>query len=246
MSHRHLAVPRVLFALATLCAPAAVPISAQVIVGRVVDAASGEGVARARVAAIPADHGWLVQAMTGPDGRFSIVLTAGGPYRVEVAREGVRRTRTRPVTVGPADTVEVNVRVAAAPVRLDALAVTARPRRLPVVVGSFVETALTPAAARAGVTASGGRRKVVLRGRMAAPTYCQRLGGAAERRRDTVTVIVEARETERPCPGSVGAFSYEVSVRGLRAGTYTMRVLNAYRGDAWPMQVVLDTTVTVR
>ncbi|HYH83429.1 MAG TPA: carboxypeptidase-like regulatory domain-containing protein [Longimicrobium sp.] len=229
--------------LVCLSAPDAA--AAQVIVGRVIDAASGGGVAQARVTVVGGARGETRRTRSAANGRFTIGLRRGGSYRVHVARTGYVDTRTRPLTVLAGDTVEVNVRVSTAALGLDPLTVTTRPRRLDV-VGVFRDTADAGAAVNGPEGASGGRRNLVVRGTMPTPTACYELAGAADRIGPIITMNVEAHATGQACAEVPGAFKYKVTARGLPPATYAFRVLHTYRGGVWNPRVALDTTVVVR
>jgi hypothetical protein len=43
-----------------------------------------------------------------------------------------------------------------------------------------------------------------------------------------------------------GLFSYKATVRGVRRGSYTLRIVHSYRDDVWESALALDTTVAVR
>ncbi|HEV7590952.1 MAG TPA: carboxypeptidase-like regulatory domain-containing protein [Longimicrobium sp.] len=218
---------------------------AQVIAGRVIDAASGSGVPQARVAVIGSDRRAARRAVTGDDGRFSIALPGGGSYRVEVARGGYADARTRPVWLGPNDTVSVDVRISSVAHRLAPLTATGRRRPLEV-RGVFREKRDTTSGPAAPTTANGRARRIEAKGTFPTPSSCYRLAGAADRLGSVVTLNVEARSNGDLCPGPTGTFTYSVAVRGLPPGSYTFRVLHSYRDAEREPAVALDTTVTVR
>jgi hypothetical protein len=113
------------FLVAALSSLAALPLHAQAMRGRVVDAAGGAGVPQATVTAT-AERRPDVRVLTAADGTFEIAFRQPGVYTVRVERTGYQAVASRPVTVGPTETVEVEVRVAAQAVTLDPLTVTAR------------------------------------------------------------------------------------------------------------------------
>ena len=234
-----------LAALVGVCIAAPVSAAAQVIVGRVVDAATGGGVPRARVTVAGVDHRETQRTLTGDNGRFTFVVRGGGSYRVRVARTGYQDAATRALAVGPGDTVAVTVRATAEPRRLDPLVVSTPPRRLP--IDGVYQTDITPALLAARTTGEGGRRNVTVRGAMPTPSACWRLSGGADRIGPLITLAVSARPTDADCPpDSPGSSTYKVTVRGIPPGTYTLRVVHTYRDEAWPRSLALDTTVTVR
>ena len=232
--------------LAVSCAWGHQHATAQVIVGRLVDAASGAGVARARVTAVGIGHEGSRRTTTAADGRFSLAVR-GGSYRVQAARTGYQDARSGEVTVGTGDTARVELRVAPAPHRLRGVTASTRPRRLPM-LGVFTPVYPTDsllAAERTRVEGEPGR--VVVRGVMLTPTACWRLAGAADRIGPVITLAVQARPTDDPCPpDAVGASTYKVTLRRLPPGTYNLRVLHVYRDAVWPPGVAMDTSVTVR
>ena len=237
-----LIVRRLLAALAILCIPVPTPAAGQVIRGRVVDAQSGVGVPLARVVVTGTGHRFTRRMFTAADGRFSVPLRRGGSFRVRVTRAGYAEAGTRPLAVGPNDTVDVTVRVSAAAHRLDPVTVTARPRRLSV-VGVFNEISEFP---YTRVSADGQRRSVKARGWFPTPNFCYHLSGNAERRGAVVTLTVQARATTELCEAGSGSLFYNVTVRRLPPGVYTFRVLHAFQDDDAEPAVVLDTTLTVR
>lgn len=227
-------------ALALLFTLAPGPVAGQMIRGRVVDAQSGAAVELARV--VVSGGGQRARRMsTGADGRFSFPLRRGGSYRVQVSRTGYAEAR-RQVAVGPHDTVYVEVRVTAAAHRLDPLTVTGRARRLKV-DGRFYET---PDSVHARVNVVGQRRSIRARGSFPTPDVCHQLSGHAHRVQSVITLTVQARGPGELCPTAGGGFVYDVTVRRLPPGTYTVRVLYTFQDDVREPAVVLDTTVDVR
>jgi hypothetical protein len=218
------------------------PAVGQVIRGRVVDAQSGAGVPMARVVVSGVDRRYTRRMFTAADGRFAFPLRRGGSFRVQVTRAGYAETRTRSYTVGPNDTVDVDVRVSAVAVRLDPVTVTGRPRRLRV-MGVFNEISEFP---YTRVTAVGVRRSVGVRGWFPTPTFCYHLSGNADRTGSVITLTVQARPTSELCEAGTGSLFYNVTVRRLPPGLYTFRVLHAFQDDVAEPAMVLDTTVTVR
>lgn len=218
------------------------PAAGQVIRGRVVDAASGAGVPLARVVVSGVDHRFTRRMFTAADGRFAFPLRRGGSFRVQVTRAGYAQTRTRTLAVGPDETVDVDVRVSAAPHRLDPVTVTARPRRLRV-TGVFNEISEFP---YTRVTAVGQRRSVGVRGWFPTPNFCYHLSGNAQRAGSVITLTVQARARDGLCEAGTGSLFYNVVVRRLPPGVYTFRVLHAFQNDVAEPSLALDTTVTVQ
>ncbi len=96
--------------------------------------------------------------------------------------------------------------------------------------------------ARAGV--EDGR--IAVEGAVTTPTPCYDLAGAASREGRTVTLTVEARRKEGGCIQMIAAFGYRAAIRGLPAGSYTLRVLHAYPGVGWEGQTALETEIQLR
>ncbi len=231
-----------LLALACLLASAA---EAQVVIGRVVDSGSGAPVPQAQVVVTGGEPAVTRTTRTEANGRFSVALSGGGAYRLQVTRLGYQDARARMLTLDDGETVRLSVPLSAAALPLDPVSATAKPRRLQV-DGVFRQlladslTVLVPARAR---SAWGG---IEVRGTFPTPSDCFQLASAAHRERSVLTLIVEARPADPTCMDLGGLFSYKATVRGVRPGTYTLRVLHAYREDIWESALALDTTVTVR
>jgi hypothetical protein len=153
---------------------------------------------------------------TTADGRFSFPLRRGGRFRV--------------------------VRVTAVAHRLDAVTVTGRPRRLKA-HGRFYETTDS---VNARVQVVGQRRSFRARGSFPTPHLCYHLSGNAHRVESVVTLTVQARGEAELCAAATGGFVYDVTVRRLPPGTYTVRVLYTFQDDVREPVMVLETTVGVR
>ena len=95
------------------------------------------------------------------------------------------------------------------------------------------------------VSARGDRGAVKVTGALSTPTPCYTLSGEVRRDGQIVTLTVEARATDGMCVQSIGAFAYDATLRGLPAGTYTLRVIHTYPGTGWETRPALDTAVTV-
>ena len=108
-----------------------------------------------------------------------------------------------------------------------------------------------PAASASGgeqsATAEGAAGGAVVRGTMSTPTPCHRLSGTVQRTGETVTLTVSAAsDPETMCIQSIGAIPYTATVRGLPAGSYTLRVLHTYPGTGWETATALETRFTAR
>lgn len=96
-------------------------------------------------------------------------------------------------------------------------------------------------------TAEGAAGGAVVRGTIGTPTPCHRLAGAVERAGETVTLRVSATaDPDAMCIQSIGSIPYTATVRGLPAGSYTLRVLHTYPGSGWETATALETRVTAR
>lgn len=105
---------------------AAQPLSAQLIRGRVVDAATGEGVAEATVAALASGTRAAARVRTGADGTFDLPLRRPGEFTVRVERTGYQPVTSRPLAISPAESVQVSVKISPSAVALDPLTIVAR------------------------------------------------------------------------------------------------------------------------
>jgi hypothetical protein len=96
------------------------------------------------------------------------------------------------------------------------------------------------------VTAQGGQGSVIVQGALSTPNPCYTFTGSVRRDGSAVTLTVEAHATEGMCVQSIGAFSYDATVHGLPAGSYSFRVVHTYPGTGWESRGALETMVTVR
>jgi len=108
--------------LATVC----VPLAAQTIQGRVVDATSNEGVPEAIVTLFGPNQRQEARVRTGADGSFVLRLRVPGAYRLQGDRVGYQTTRSDTLHVDARQTVEVVLNLSAVPLTIDPLRVTAR------------------------------------------------------------------------------------------------------------------------
>jgi hypothetical protein len=98
-----------------------------------------------------------------------------------------------------------------------------------------------------GATAEGAAGGAVIHGTITTPNPCHKLSGAVERSGETVTVRVSATvDPEVMCIASIGAIPYTATVRGLPAGSYTLRVLHVYPGTGWETATALEARFTAR
>lgn len=96
-------------------------------------------------------------------------------------------------------------------------------------------------------TAEGAAGGAVVQGTMATPTPCHRLNGVVQRSGETVTLTVSATaDPDAMCIQSIGSIPYTATVRGLPAGSYTLRVLHTYPESGWDTATALETQVTAR
>ncbi len=118
----------------------ATPAAAQVLRGRVLDAADGRPVPHARISVATADGRVVARAATGAAGTFSIALRVTEPVRLRAERTGYAPTVTQPVQVGLYETLDVDVQVAVEALRIEPLTVVGRtqpPRRQSLEVSGF-------------------------------------------------------------------------------------------------------------
>jgi len=104
----------------------AVPLAGQTMRGRVLDAATGEGVAQAQVQALTEEGRDGGHTRTRADGSFEIPLRAPGTFRIRAERTGYNPTVTTTLPVALREAVEVEVRLSASAVAIEPLRVTAR------------------------------------------------------------------------------------------------------------------------
>jgi hypothetical protein len=96
-------------------------------------------------------------------------------------------------------------------------------------------------------TAEGAAGGAVVRGTASTPTPCHRLTGAVARAGETVTLTVSAAaDPDAMCIQSIGSIPYTATVRGLPAGSYTLRVVHTYPGTGWETATALETRITAR
>jgi hypothetical protein len=109
-------VVTIVFALA-----AAAPAGAQVLHGRVTDAADGAHVAAALISALDAAGNPVANTISGTDGRFELPLPAAGSYRVHVSRIGYRTGISPQVAVGQGERMGVDLALRTDAVALEAV-----------------------------------------------------------------------------------------------------------------------------
>ncbi|HEV7586934.1 MAG TPA: TonB-dependent receptor, partial [Longimicrobium sp.] len=121
---------------------AATPLAAQVVRGKVLDAATGAGVPEVAVRGRSADGHEVGRARTAADGSFRMQLRTAATVRIEAQRTGYQPTLTAELPVGLREAVEVEVRLSAAAVAIEPLRVTARvqpPRRRSLELNGFYD-----------------------------------------------------------------------------------------------------------
>jgi hypothetical protein len=132
---------RALFLLPLLSALAA-PLTAQVVRGKVLDAATGDPVPQAEVTASTTEGRGAGRTRAGADGSFSLELRAAGTFRLRAERAGYRPTVTDTLQVDARVTLEVEIRLSATAVAIEPLRVTARvepPHRRNLELNGFYE-----------------------------------------------------------------------------------------------------------
>ena len=111
---------------ALLCAA---PAAAQTVEGRVTESSAQQAVAGAQVRLVDEAGAEAASAVTDASGAFRLRAPAPGEYRLRADRVGLRSTVTRPLALGPGETVAVEVRMSAEPVVLDTAVADARRRQ---------------------------------------------------------------------------------------------------------------------
>jgi len=94
--------------------------------------------------------------------------------------------------------------------------------------------------------ATGGAGSVAVRGTITTPDPCYRLSGAAAQEGRTLTLTVTARPGEGMCVQTIGTLGYDATLRGVAAGSYTLRVVHTYVGTGWETQTAMTREVEVR
>jgi hypothetical protein len=94
--------------------------------------------------------------------------------------------------------------------------------------------------------ATGGTGTVAVRGTISTPNPCYALAGAAASEGRTLTLTVTARSNAEVCVQSIGTLGYDATLRGVPAGSYTVRVVHTYAGTGWPTETALTQEVQVR
>ena len=94
--------------------------------------------------------------------------------------------------------------------------------------------------------ATGGTGTITVRGTISTPNPCYALSGAAASEGRTLTLTVTGRSNAEACIQSIGTLGYDATLRGVPAGSYTLRVVHAYVGTGWPAQTAMTQEVTVR
>jgi hypothetical protein len=94
--------------------------------------------------------------------------------------------------------------------------------------------------------ATGGTGTVAVRGTISTPNPCYGLGGTAAREGSTLTLTVTARSTAEVCIQSIGTLAFDATLRGVPAGSYTLRVVHTYGGTGWETKTAMTQQVQVR
>ena len=105
-------------------------------------------------------------------------------------------------------------------------------------------TQRAPAADTDGAT--GGTGTVAVRGTITTPNPCFKLAGAAAREGSTLTLTVTASPGAEVCVQSIGTLGYDATLRGVPAGSYTLRVVHTYVGTGWGTETAQTRQVQVR
>lgn len=105
-----------------------VPVAAQAVQGRVLDAATLEPVPAAQVFLVDSAGQAAADAVTDVQGIFRLDAPAAGEYRLWAERVGLRATLTRAVALADGQVVGVEVRMSPQPVVMDSVTAVARYR----------------------------------------------------------------------------------------------------------------------
>ncbi|HEV3051988.1 MAG TPA: carboxypeptidase-like regulatory domain-containing protein [Longimicrobium sp.] len=105
---------------------AATPADAQVLYGRVTDAADGANVAAAQISALDAAGTTVASTVSGTDGRFELPLPAAGSFRVSVTRIGFRTGVSPVVAVGEGERIGMDLALRTDAVQMEAVQAEAR------------------------------------------------------------------------------------------------------------------------
>jgi hypothetical protein len=111
-------------AAAVLLGP--LPLRAQTVVGRVLDAASDDPVPAATVQALDEQNATVVSTTSDREGRFELRLARPGAYRIRVERLGYPAQVAAELTLGHLEQVEVVLPLYPEPITLPPVTVTAR------------------------------------------------------------------------------------------------------------------------
>lgn len=104
------------------------PASPQIVVGRVVDAGSGEPIGGVLVTLVDTLDVAHRSVASNSAGEFTIVLRAPGTYILRATRLGYSTTESRPVEIGEDEAVEVELQLDVEAVELEPLTVVVRRR----------------------------------------------------------------------------------------------------------------------
>jgi len=129
-------------ALLALSLVFASPAAAQVLSGRVLDAADGEPVPQARISVLNAEGRMVGRTTSAENGTFSLQLRLPGLVRLRAERTGYSATLTQPVQVGNLEVLQVDVRMAVQALAVEPLTVIGRTqpkRRESLAVSGFYE-----------------------------------------------------------------------------------------------------------
>jgi hypothetical protein len=94
--------------------------------------------------------------------------------------------------------------------------------------------------------ATGGAGTVTVSGTVSTPNPCHALSGTATRDGSTLTLIVTARSNAEMCIQSIGSIGFDATIRGVPAGSYTLRVVHTYPGSGWETKTAMTQQVQVR
>ena len=123
---------------AALLAAAAAPLSAQTIIGRVVERGTDRPLGSVQVA-LRDSRDVRALYLTETDGSFSFTLPSAGAYRLEATMMGYGTLSSQMMRVNRMDSVALTFRMAAQPIALDPVEVTVSRRTPPAGIAGFYE-----------------------------------------------------------------------------------------------------------
>lgn len=218
------------------------PLTAQVVVGVVLDASTDAPVAGAEVALRAVDADEFRSTLAGDDGAFAISVAGGGSYTVTVSRIGYRTFTSRPIGIAPGERLVLEVRIGVEVVALEPIIVTERSRRYPPDVTAFYERMERNRRSGAGTFISRADVEDSFPARTS--DLLRSIGGVqVVHRRGGRDAVVRMRGGCIPAIYVDGAFLNRVD-RGLSLDDYvapsSIEGIEVYRGMGWSVEQMYD------